>query len=337
MDARRNSDGPLAMFRHSLENVKGRDEILAYIEHLIFERDELAKRQEHLNTLARLMEKTVSDADDMAAQIKKQAEEEAQGRAKEVVEQAEERAREIVEETRTNAVSEVQSEVLAMKSDAARELDAVLREQTAKLQSQAKEMSERLYLEMLSQAEECNRRLGLFQADLEKSLAAVGKSNETAAVEAGVRATAPANGGSPAKDAQPERPKAPAATAAASQKQPDEDLDADDVHEIDILPPRDKKTIEGIREYLSRQDEVGLAEIEHLTDKTLIKVHLLRQMDLVARLTRLSEVEQAQQVTEGNRKRIEVLLSVNSEIEREREALNARANRVASRIPRFGK
>jgi vacuolar-type H+-ATPase subunit E/Vma4 len=336
MDTRRNGDGALALFRHSLENVKGRDDILSFVEHLIFERDELAKRQEHLNSLARLMEKTVADADDVAAQIKKQAEEDAHGRAKNVVAEAEEQARQITEEAKAKALSQVQAEILAMKSDATRELEAILKEQAARMQAQAKEMSERMYLEMMSQAEECNRRLTLFQEELEKSLASVQNLTGAVAVEVGAGA-ASAVGVLPAKEPVAQPPAAAAPAAAPPRKGADRELDRQEVHEIEILPPRDKKTIEGIRDYLSRQDEVGLAEIEHLTDKTLIQVRLLRPLDLVSRLSRLSEIEQVQEVTEGNRKKIEILLSVNSEIERERDALNSRANRIASRISRLAK
>jgi hypothetical protein len=337
MEARRNGEGTLAMVRHTLENVKGREEILSFVDHLISERDELAKRQEHLSSLARLMEKTVSDADDMAAQIKKQAEEEAQNKVKELVGQAEERARQIIEETRAKALSDAQSEVLAVKSGAVQDLEALFKEQISRMLAQTKETTEGLHLEIQRQADESSRRLESFQAEFEKSLSTLVNWPGPGGVQAGVRAASTPAAGNPEKGSQPQVPASPAAAAGTSQHETQDGSDEQQVDEIEILPPRDKRTIEGIREYLARQDEIGLAEIEHLTDKSVIHAHLLRPLDMVERLSRLPEVEQAQEVTEGNRKKIAVLLSVNAEIEREREALNSKANRIASRISRLSR
>ena len=47
-------------------------------EELIAERDDLSNARTTSNSLARLMEKTVADADDLAAQIRREAEEKAQ-------------------------------------------------------------------------------------------------------------------------------------------------------------------------------------------------------------------------------------------------------------------
>ena len=173
MDAQRNADGRLALLRHNLQNVQGGEQIYAFVQELIAERDDLARRQEHLNSLARLVEKTVSDADDLASQIRREAEEKAQSRIKELTEEAELQAQMVVEEAKTKAVTEAENEVRSLRDGAERDLGTLVEAQTAALRQQAKDMSERLYQAMLKEAEESNRRLIDFQADLERRLASM--------------------------------------------------------------------------------------------------------------------------------------------------------------------
>jgi hypothetical protein len=341
MDGPRNADGRLALFRHNLRSVEGGDQILAYVQELMAERDELAKRQEHLNSLARLVEKTVSDADDLAAQIRHEAEERAQARIKDLTAQAESQARTFLEETRSKAMTDAESEVRALRAGAEQELDALIEEQTAALRGRAKEVADRLQEALLKEADESNRRLGQLQADLEKRLASLRRPTAIAGNaamadegQATLRSAAPAEvsaeasaavvAAGPLKTPAPESPVSPSSRV--------EDPDRADIVEVEILPPRDKEVIEGIRNYLGLQDEVGAADIRHLTDKTLIEVHLLRPMDVAERIARLPEVEEVRTTTDADHSRIQIVLSVRSEMERARGGLNSKANRIASRI-----
>ena len=54
------------------------------------ERDSLIKRQEHLSSLAQLAERTVAEADEVAANIKEKATSEAENAAKAIIASAEE-------------------------------------------------------------------------------------------------------------------------------------------------------------------------------------------------------------------------------------------------------
>ncbi len=328
MEAQRNADGRLALLRHNLQNVQGGEQIYAFVQELIAERDDLARRQEHLNSLARLVEKTVSDADDLASQIRREAEEKAQSRIKELTEEAELQAQMVVEEAKTKAVTEAENEVRSLRDGAERDLGTLVEAQTAALRQQAKDMSERLYQAMLKEAEESNRRLADFQADLEQRLASLPRPAIPAAGDRQGSRPFPPESEMPAKKAASERPVSAAPAPAPKAEEPD----GPNIIDVEILPPRDKGVIEGIKNYLGLQDEVGAAEIRHLTDKTLIEIQLLRPMDVLERLSRLPEVEEARQVADGKHPRIEVVLSVRSQIERERGGLNNKANRIASRI-----
>ncbi len=329
MDSTTTADSALTLVRRSLEGVKGGDEVLEYIQRLTTERDDLLKRQEHLTSLARLMEKTVADADDMAAQIKGEAERAAQEHGQQLVTEAEDKARQILEEASSKAVAEAENDVRMMKENAQKALEGVLGEHKARLQEQVKQAAGRLYEQMLAQAEETKRQLEAFQGELDNlvgSAPAIADQASPAPVEAGQIAEAksvveplePEAAGTP----EPE----PAAEPVRYAKGEEELVD------IVILPPRDKGAMESIRKFLERQEEVAAVNVEHMTDRTLIQVLLAEPLNVAERLTGLSEVERLQTISDGNKTKIQVVLSVHSEIERERDRLDFRANRIASKI-----
>ncbi len=160
----------LAIFRRNLENVESRDEILFFLEQLMGERDELLKRQDHLQSLTQLAEMKVSDADQLAGRIEK----EAQGQARDILARADEQARHALEETKARALSEVQEEIRTIRSVAEKEFEAVVREQTVRLRVQVKQFAEHFFDQMLIEAQEGKRQLDLLQADLEDNLSSFG-------------------------------------------------------------------------------------------------------------------------------------------------------------------
>jgi vacuolar-type H+-ATPase subunit H len=353
MDVTKNADSELAMVRRSLEDVASGDEVLTYIQRLTSERDELLKRQEHLTSLARLMEKTVADADEMAAQIKSEAESEAQSRGKELVAQAEreaqsraqeltaqaeseaqsrgqeliaqaeEKAKMVLEEARSKAAADTESEVRAIRENAVKELEGALGEQVARWQEQARQAAQRLYDQMVAQAEQTRRVLEALQPDLAQVVASVRSG-------AGQTAAPPADTPAAAEETPAAKSVfAPPAEAAKHGKADEELVD------IVILPPRDKQAMDSIRKFLERQEEVAAVNVEHMTDRTLIQVLLAAPLNVAERLSGLSEVERLQTVSDGSRTKIQVVLSVQSEIERERDRLDVRANRIASKIGRL--
>jgi hypothetical protein len=329
----------LALFRPSLKKVEFGDEMLSLIEKLIAERDELLKQQEHIHSMERLVKKTVSDADEMAAQIKSEAEADAQSRSNEIVKQAEEQAQKILEEARAKALAGVDEEILAKKSAAEAALQTTLKEQREELSAHLKSVSEELYQQMMTHAEDSRRLLGMLQKRLEENLSCAPGAEQQTHASAG-EDNAVVNNTSPADetigpDSEFERLvslepslEGPASAVAAGPHEPGE------LVEIEILQPRDKDSMESIRKQLEMQDEVGSASICHLTDKTSIQVRLLKPLNVEEMLSGLSEVEQARTVTDNGPSRIQVLLSAHAELERQREAINVKANRIAARIGR---
>jgi len=339
----------MAMIRRSLEKVDSREDIISFIQQLADERDNLQKRQEHMSSLLRLFERTVSDADDMAAQIKSEAMEQAQAKAQELLREAEGSARQMLEDARAKVTAETENEVRALRENAERTLQGVLEEQVARCEEHVKQAAQRLYEEMVAQAEESKRQLEAFRVDSAEVLAAAWVNLPPAGVpvtETASEAAPPVE--TPAAPEEKEcesvletpptepvgaksRTKAPRGESTEAVK----DVGAErEPVDIVILPPRDKLAMESIRKFLDSQDEVAAVNVEHMTDRTLIQVRLARPMNVAERLSGLSDVERVQTITEGSKTKIQVILSVRNEIERERSALDFRAKRIASRVTR---
>ncbi len=78
-------EGIADVLGYSIKRVKSgldEDQVISLVKQLVSERDMLAQRQEHLSSLTRLYEKTISEADELAKQIKQEADEQAQAEYK---------------------------------------------------------------------------------------------------------------------------------------------------------------------------------------------------------------------------------------------------------------
>ena len=173
MSRKNNDNGVIELFGHTFQKVKhGLDEeqIVSFVKQLIDERDALIKRQEHVTSLTRLYERTISEADDLAEEIKKEAEEQAQAGAKAILGEAEEQAQQIIEEKGSEAVALAQKEVHTIKANAEKEVEALLKREIAAIQSQLRDTAQRLCDEMLSQAESFKQQAAVFEEKFEEKL-----------------------------------------------------------------------------------------------------------------------------------------------------------------------
>ncbi len=173
MSGNKNDNGVIELFGHTFQKVKyGLDEeqIISFVKQLIDERDALIKRQEHVTSLTRLYERTISEADDLAEEIKKESEEQAQAGAKAILGEAEEQAQQIIEEKRGEAVTLAQREVHTIKANAEKEIEALLEREVAALQAQLRDTTQRLCDEMLSQAESFKQQAAVFKEKSEEKL-----------------------------------------------------------------------------------------------------------------------------------------------------------------------
>jgi len=333
MEARRDSSVMLDLLRRSLEKVERKDEIVSLFEQVLGERDELAKRQEHIRSLERLVEMTVAAADDLSAQIRKEAENNAQSQGEGILSEARATAQQIIEDARATAAAETKKALDDMQKATQLELQSMVGQQAAHLREQLAEISGRLYEEMVAQADETKRRIDSLQVGVEKRLSSPSTSPPPAGEAAAPKGNEAVEGW--------ERPDASFVTLAADLSSTPESVvgpekgkrrtGAPGVVELEVQLPRDKAAIKSIKDYLERLDEVEAAEVTHLTDKTLIHLLLREPIDVAERLVGLPEVDRV--VSQNNGNKIQIVLAVVGEMKRERDALSLKANRIASRIP----
>lgn len=203
--------------------------------------------------------------------------------------------------------------------------------------------TERPYGEFLAQLESLKQQATASEADFERALSQSAKQTNPVIIEEGdkiipstdlevspevtrgITAEAPEQTQAmDQSDTSELEKKAPVSTE--SQETTDYEIAA----ELEILPPVDMRKITRIMIYLDRLPEVETTELVPLTDKPLIIVLLREPMHLIEILKTLPEVSQAQEVTEGKLRKIQMTLSGNSVLDEAKEGLGSGASRDLS-------
>lgn len=326
MSRKNNDNGVIELFGHTFKEVKyGLDEeqIVSFVKQLIDERDALIKRQEHVTSLTRLYERTISEADDLAEEIKKEAEEQAQAGAKAILGEAEEQAQRIIEEKESEAVALAQKEV-----------EVLLKREIAAIQSQLRDAAQRLCDEMLSQAESFKQQAAVFEEKFEGKLSELEMVTSQVSVEDSqviADTDIPVASEAMVRVGEVDQLCTSKAQAKADAGNPEESAaECKEWVVLEILPPRDQGEIESIVAYLNGLDEVATVNLKYFTDKTVIKVALDKSISLVKTLSQLPQVEEVQEVIEDEQKKIQIVLCVKAEVDRARNALNQMVNRIVS-------
>ncbi|GAI80905.1 unnamed protein product, partial [marine sediment metagenome] len=99
-----NNNDVIELWGHDFGRVRyGLDEeqVVAFVNEVISQRDMFLQRQEHLSSLTKLAERAVAEADNMAKQMSEEAAEQARAEATMIIAKAEEQAQQVIEEKRT--------------------------------------------------------------------------------------------------------------------------------------------------------------------------------------------------------------------------------------------
>jgi hypothetical protein len=175
-------------------------EVFPFIQTLIDERNELARRQENTPKLTHFIEKLTKEADEWAEQTKKEAREQALADSRAILSKAEEKAAQYTEEKKIEAHEQAAAEAKVLISSAQEQANKYLEERRketiavsqkeaefikhqAQIQVEAwvKEIKENLIIqlrgagallnkEMRTQSEDLKRRAAAFDYDFEKQL-----------------------------------------------------------------------------------------------------------------------------------------------------------------------
>ena len=313
-------------------------QVVAFVNELINERDQLLQRVEHLSTLTKLAEKTIVEADRLAEEIKKEAIDEAKAEARAILAKADEQAQQMIEEKRAEIINIANEEAQAIKANAEREAELLIEQQRERIQPEIRDVAQRLYRELLSQIEDLKQQVKAAETEFEHKLSQPLKQpspdrNQEEPLLAQAPATPPQESNTPDYSSELNLEQATAISeeetplSTDSQDKPTYDKEV----ELEILPPLDIKQIMGIMRHLDSLAEVENTELIPLTDRPLIIVSLCEPVQLSELLNTLPEVDEAKEVieeesshAEDKRKKIQITLSKNSVPDDAKEKLNSK-------------
>jgi V/A-type H+-transporting ATPase subunit G/H len=302
------------------------EQVKSVLSQLLDEREKLHRRQEHLSSLFELAEKTVAEADNLAKRIEEETLNKAEAESQAILNRAEEQVQQQMEGKRAELLTSVQKEVDSKRASAEKQLETILKEKVEKLQSDLRNVAQRLSKEIQVQAESLKEQATTFEANFQRDLSELAQVDYRIIIDS-------ENDISTEIDLalQPE-----AVTAARISDEPAENLPTEEAMEttteqkkrtdLEILPPRDKDQIAEIKSYLDSLPAVTATKLKHGVDSTFIQVSSDESIDLLETLRNLPQIFEVEQAKNGGMDRIQITLSAKVELELEKARLQSRIN-----------
>ena len=256
-------------------------QVVSFVNELASEHDMLIQRQEHLSSLTKLAERTVSEAEKLAEETKREAVEHAKAEASEIMAEAEARAQQIVEEKQAEIIAMATEQAETIKANAEREAELLLDRQKKEIQPELKAMAQRIYNQLLSGLESLNKQVIAMGEEFERDLSK--PTEQTSKIE----------------------DKAPLLSNNQAPTTYEEKV------ELEFLPPVDVLQVVQIDKHLEALPEVRNTEIIPIIDRPVIEVSLCRPLQLVDMLRALPEVSQINEVSQPSEGTDEEFTAVN--------------------------
>ena len=252
-------------------------QVTSLINELISQRDQLTQRTEHLSSLTNLAERTVTEADKLAEEMKVQAVEQAKNETASLIAEAETKAQEIENETK-------------------------------RIQLELKNSVQGILSQLLSELNGLKQQVEALQAESEQKLFQPLETDEPVAKQAD---ETPVDSQEPTP-ATSQAEQAPATNEPATT--PDGDNLA---LELEIVPPLDIMKIMEIVTYLDNLPEVENTELIPNTEQPSIIVSLREPIELADMLRALPQVanieeDKAESAEEGKPRKLQISLSLES-------------------------
>jgi len=267
------------------------EEVRAYVEELIGQRDALVKRQEHLAALMELAEKTVIDANNLAQTNTKKAAEQAKAEADIIRARAEQEVAQFVKTRKAEAVAAAEKEAETIKADAQRQARTIREQQLDGIRSEAASLAQKLQIDLIADIEGMKKgvmTIGKQFSDTQpKNASVVGKDNESALFEG------------------------------------EKVVLSDDAQwvDIEIMPPMDIDKIMDLIAHLEGLPEVKTTDllpedpdpfIRVFLRKPLALANMLRTLPHIARVTELFDSNSVDAASGKKREIIQVVFGTNS-------------------------
>ena len=256
-------------------------QVVSFVNELASEHDMLIQRQEHLSSLTKLAERTVSEAEKLAEETKREAVEHAKAEASEIMAEAEARAQQIVEEKQAEIIAMATEQAETIRANAEREAELLLDRQKKEIQPELKAMAQRIYNQLLSGLESLNKQVIAMGEEFERDLSK--PTEQTSKIE----------------------DKAPLLSNNQAPTTYEEKV------ELEFLPPVDVLQVVQIDKHLEALPEVKNTEIIPIIDRPVIEVSLCRPLQLVDMLRALPEVSQINEVSQPSEGTDEEFTAVN--------------------------
>jgi hypothetical protein len=253
-------------------------QVASLINELISQRDQLSQRTEHFASLTRLAERTVTEADKLAEEMKTEAVEQAKTETAKLMAEAEAWARQIEDETkriRLELASSVQG----------------------------------LFSQLLSGLEDLTQQIKALQAESEQKITGSLDKDRPAAETGSTPAESEPAPTVSEKDTEEKSEAAPATPNRESNELFNPEL------ELEIMPPLDIMKIMEIVSYLDNLPEIENTELIPNTERPSIIVSLRKPVDLIDLLSTIPEIARLEEDTSetadlSKSRRIQVSLSL---------------------------
>jgi cell division septum initiation protein DivIVA len=261
-------------------------EVRTYIEELVHERDTLTKKQEHLSALAELAEKTVIEANSMAAQMKQKAVDQSKADAEKARIKAEQELEHYLKEKKIEAKNLAEKDAEIIRTEAFKQAEVAREEQMKALKAEAMNLTQRVQNDLLTAIDSIRQHIVALEPNIETAASFNYQSN--------VR--------TPEVKAAPDQ--APAKSSA----------DHIPWLEVEVLPPVDIAKIMDLISRLEDLPEVKTTDLLPEMPNPLIRVFLNENAPLAELLRTLPQVEKVTEgatgITSGDSKeRIQIVLS----------------------------
>jgi len=150
-----------------LKRVKnGLDEtqVASLINELIGERDRLNQRLDHLSSLTKLAERTVTEADRLAEETMTEAVDQAIAEAATLIAKAEAQAQQMIEEKRAEVINIANEQAAAIKAEAEQKAGLLLENGKKGIELELRNLANELYSRLLSQLEDLKQQVVALEA-----------------------------------------------------------------------------------------------------------------------------------------------------------------------------
>jgi cell division septum initiation protein DivIVA len=333
-------DDVVVLGEREFKRVKnGLDEtqVASFINELMDERDRMAQSRDHIASLNRLAERTVVEADKLAAQIKTEAAEQAKAESAAIIDKAREQARQVLEKKTAEAVQIANEKADAIRAKAEEEAAMLLEDKRSKIQADLRNLVNQQSGYLLEELERLKQQAAAIQTDFDNGSPEFGEEKSTINTE-----IAQERGGAVgefAEESDTLHTEASKKTGAECAAQPEpvwqatEDAEkslqsSELLHseeqsesgnpqwEVEILPPFEIGKIMEVVSFLDQLPEVANTEmIVPQIDVPLILVFLRRPLNVVDVLQKAPAVSYVEEIasdiaaTNGKPKKVRISLS----------------------------